>query len=163
MDYNFLNDRFVWNRTNEVYMSKQKWLGAGTGDDRTLCIDVSGTYTNIWWLENRGYETTIYEGRHMKSEEEYEQLFDFLEIKTYLNWDKMVEIETNPKPRPADFADYKDYIKAYCAWERKANPEVNIKPKSIPTTVPYIWSEMDQQSLESTSLVKRLNKWLQAF
>lgn len=140
MDYNFLNDRFVWNKTHDVYVSKQKWIGSGTGDDSLLYMDVSGKTTQIWWKQNRGYETTIFDGRKLTTPEEFESLFDFLELRTYLKWDKMVEIDVNPKPKPADFADYKDYMKAYCAWERKANPEVNIKPK--PTVAePYMTPE----------------------
>lgn len=69
-----------------LYKSRKKWLGAGTGDDRSLYIDITGGTTLIYWVENRGFEITIFEGREIKSTEEFKQLFDFLDIKLYLKW-----------------------------------------------------------------------------
>lgn len=69
-----------------LYKSRKKWLGVGTGDDRSLYIDITGGDTLIYWVENRGFEITIFEGREIKSTEEFKQLFDFLDIKLYLKW-----------------------------------------------------------------------------
>lgn len=69
-----------------LYKSRKKWLGAGTGDDKSLYIDITGGDTLMYWVENRGSEITIFEGREIKSVEEFEQLFDFLDIKLYLKW-----------------------------------------------------------------------------
>ena len=69
-----------------LYKSRKKWLGAGTGDDKALYIDITGGDTLIYWVENRGCEITVFEGREIKSVEEFEQLFDFLDIKLYLKW-----------------------------------------------------------------------------
>ena len=79
----FLLDRFEY---QGYYKSKKKRRGASTGDDATLYISVDGTGTLVWWRENRGFETTIFDGKELKTEEEFEQLFDWLEIKRYLRW-----------------------------------------------------------------------------
>lgn len=83
--YYFLLDRFTWDKDEEEFVSKKKWLGAGTGDDSTLRIFNTDTGTIIYWRENRGYETTIFDGKKL-TEEELELLFELLEIKKYLKW-----------------------------------------------------------------------------
>jgi hypothetical protein len=68
-----------------LYKSRNKWLGAGTGDDKSLYVDITGGDTLIYWVENRGFETTIFEGREIKSVEEFEQLFNFLDIFSFIS------------------------------------------------------------------------------
>lgn len=68
-----------------LYNSRNKWLGAGTGDDKSLYVDITGRDTLIYWVENRGFEMTIFEGRELKSIEEFELLFDFLDIKKFIS------------------------------------------------------------------------------
>ncbi len=47
-----------------LFESYKTFLGAGTGDDRKLVISYNTRSEElwIWWRENRGTETTIYEG-----------------------------------------------------------------------------------------------------
>ncbi len=80
-----LENKFILEEEN-LYKSKNKWLGAGTGDDSTLYVYFDEVCTNIWWKENRGFEKTIFDGRAMRSIEEFEKLFDFLDLKIYLKW-----------------------------------------------------------------------------
>lgn len=84
--YSFLEDRFVWDSEEEVFKSKNKWRGLGSGDDKTLYIYSDEFCTNVWWKENRGFETTIFDGKELKTEEEFNQLFEFLGIKEILKW-----------------------------------------------------------------------------
>jgi hypothetical protein len=89
MDNNldFLLDRFDWyNQEERILKSKKKWIGGSTGDDSTLYIYLDDRTTNIWWKSNRGEESTIFDGKELKTEKEFEQLFDWLEIKIYLKW-----------------------------------------------------------------------------
>lgn len=83
-------DRYLKNKFTIVYdglyKSKTKWLGAGTGDDKSLYIDNTGDNTLIYWVENRGFEETIFDGRLVETIEDFEKLFDFLGIKLYLKW-----------------------------------------------------------------------------
>ena len=83
--YYYLLDRFTWDKEAEEFVSKSKWIGAGTGDDATLRVYVSETGTLIYWRQNRGFEQTIFDGRNL-SEEDMEKVFELLEIKTYLKW-----------------------------------------------------------------------------
>ena len=84
--YSFLEDRFVWDSKEEVFKSKSKWRGLGSGDDKTLYIYADEFCTNIWWRENRGFETTIFDGKELKTEEEFNQIFELLGIKEILKW-----------------------------------------------------------------------------
>ena len=84
--YTFLEDRFVLDSEEEVFKSKSKWRGLGAGDDKTLYIYTDEFCTNIWWKENRGYETTIFDGKELKTEEEFNQVFELLGIKEILKW-----------------------------------------------------------------------------
>lgn len=68
----------------DTWKSKKKRLGIGTGDDSTLYIYCDDSSTSIWWQENRGFETTIFEGRSLKYMAELEMLFDLLNIKDFL-------------------------------------------------------------------------------
>lgn len=83
--YYYLLDRFTWDKEAEEFISKKKWIGAGTGDDSVLRIYTTDTGTIIYWRQNRGFEQTIFDGRQL-NQEEMEQMFEFLEIKTYLKW-----------------------------------------------------------------------------
>jgi hypothetical protein len=85
--YDFLEDRFVWDDKHESFKSKKKWLGASTGDDRSLYIIVNESGTLIYWRNSRGQEDTIFDGKELKTEEEFNQVFELLEIKTLLGWD----------------------------------------------------------------------------
>lgn len=85
--YYYLLDRFTWDKEEEEFISKKKWLGAGTGDDSTLRIYNTETGTIIYWRQNRGFEQTIFDGRNL-SEEEMEKIFELLEIKIYLKWNQ---------------------------------------------------------------------------
>lgn len=82
--YYYLLDRFRWDKTEEEFVSKAKWIGAGTGDDSTLRVCLQRG-TIIYWRQNRGFEQTIFDGKSL-SEEEMEKVFELLEIKIYLKW-----------------------------------------------------------------------------
>lgn len=82
--YYYLLDRFTWDKREEEFVSKKKWLGAGTGDDSTLRICIERG-TVIYWRQNCGIEQTLFDGRNL-SEEEMEKIFELLEIKIYLKW-----------------------------------------------------------------------------
>jgi hypothetical protein len=84
--YYYLLNRFTWDKEAEEFVSKRKWLGAGTGDDATLRIYPSEEGTIIYWRQNRGFEQTIFDGRYL-SEEEMEKVFELLEINKYIRWD----------------------------------------------------------------------------
>ena len=71
---------------NEVFQSKKRRLGVGTGDDSSLFIASNSSGTTIWWKENRGFETTIFDGKELKTEEEFNQVFELLGIKEILKW-----------------------------------------------------------------------------
>jgi hypothetical protein len=81
----YLLNRFNWDKEEGEFISKDKWLGAGTGDDSALHIYISNVGTIIYWRQNRGFEQTIFDGKSL-SEEEMENVFELLEIKTYLKW-----------------------------------------------------------------------------
>lgn len=74
----FLKENFNYVPRKGIYESKKKTLGLSTGDDKNLMIDLSDRSTLIWWRENRGTEDIIFEGRKLKTEEEFKQVFDFL-------------------------------------------------------------------------------------
>ena len=40
----------------------------------------------IWWRDNTGFETTIFDGKELKTEEEFNQVFELLGIKEILKW-----------------------------------------------------------------------------
>jgi hypothetical protein len=82
----FLLDRFEYNEEKDCYYSKKKWIGLSNGDDRTLYLEVDNRGSLIWWRENRGSEYTIFDGKSLKTEEEFENVFDLLNIKLYLKW-----------------------------------------------------------------------------
>lgn len=81
----YLLDRFHWNKEEEEFFSKKKWIGAGTGDDSTLRMYATRTGTIIYWRDNRGLEQTIFDGRQL-CQKEMEQVFELLEINKYLKW-----------------------------------------------------------------------------
>lgn len=77
----FLKENFNYVPRKGIYESKNKTLGLSTGDDKNLIIDLSDRSTLIWWRENRGTEDIIFEGRKLRTEEEFKQVFDFLGLK----------------------------------------------------------------------------------
>lgn len=84
--FSFLRKNFTYDNENEVFQSKKRRLCAGTGDDSSLFIASNSSGTTIWWKENRGFETTIFDGKELKTEEEFNQIFELLGIKTLLKW-----------------------------------------------------------------------------
>ena len=84
--FSFLRKNFTYDNENEVFQSKKRRLGAGTGDDSSLFIVSNSSGTTIWWKENRGFETTIFDGKELKTEEEFNQVFELLGIKEILKW-----------------------------------------------------------------------------
>jgi hypothetical protein len=81
----YLLDRFYWDKEEEEFFSKKKWIGATTGDDSILRMYTTKTGTIIYWRDNRGQEQTIFDGRAL-SKKEMEQVFELLEINKYLKW-----------------------------------------------------------------------------
>lgn len=81
----YLLDRFYWEKEEEEFFSKKKWMGAGNGDDSILRMYATKTGTIIYWRDNRGLEQTIFDGRSL-NEKEMEQVFELLEINKYLKW-----------------------------------------------------------------------------
>lgn len=77
----FLLENFNYIPRKGIYESKRKKLGVSNGDDSSLMIDVSDRFTIIWWKENRGAEYTIFDGRRLRTKEEFEQVFDLLGLK----------------------------------------------------------------------------------
>lgn len=84
--YKFLLDRFDYKDIEEVFVSHNTRRGLGTGDDSRLYIYVDNETTLIYWRENRGYETTIFNGLHLE-EPEMELVFKFLGINKELKWE----------------------------------------------------------------------------
>lgn len=84
--FSFLRKNFTYDNENEVFQSKKRRLSVGTGDDSSLFIASNSSGTTIWWKENRGFETTIFDGKELKTEEEFNQIFELLGIKTLLKW-----------------------------------------------------------------------------
>lgn len=85
--YIYLLDRFNYNIEDEVYSSKKKWLGAGTGDDKTLYVYSCRGTTAMWWKQNRGDENIVFDGREL-TEEEMENMFKLIEADKFLKWEK---------------------------------------------------------------------------
>jgi hypothetical protein len=79
-ELSFLRKNFTYDNEEEVFKSKKKRLGAATGDDSSLFIASNKSGTMIWWKDNRGFETTIFDGKKLKTEEEFNQVFELLEI-----------------------------------------------------------------------------------
>lgn len=84
--FSFLRKNFTYDNENEVFQSKKRRLGAGTGDDSSLFIASNSSGTLIWWRSNRGEEDTIFDGKEIKTEEEFNQVFELLGIKEVLKW-----------------------------------------------------------------------------
>lgn len=84
--FTFLRKNFTYDNENEVFQSKKRKLGVGSGDDSSLFIASNGSGTTVWWKENRGFETTIFDGKELKTEEEFNQVFELLEIPKLLKW-----------------------------------------------------------------------------
>ena len=80
---NYLSKWFEFIPQEEVYKSKKKWRGVGTGDDKNLYIYFDERSTTIWWKDNRGFESTIFEGRKLEKIEEIKTVFDLLDLKIY--------------------------------------------------------------------------------
>lgn len=85
--FSFLRKNFTYDNENEVFQSKKRRLGAGTGDDSSLFISSDSGGTLIWWRSNRGEEDTIFDGKELKTEKEFNQIFELLDIKTILKWE----------------------------------------------------------------------------
>lgn len=85
--YKFLEDKFTYDSKDRAFKSKRKRLGAGNGDDLSLFLSVDSGGTLIWWKENRGSEDVIFDGRELKTEEEFNQVFELLGLKTLLKWE----------------------------------------------------------------------------
>lgn len=82
--FSFLRKNFTYDDEDEVFQSKKRRLGVGTGDDSSLFIASDSSRTLIWWRSNRGEEDTIFDGKELKTEEEFNQVFDLLGIKEIL-------------------------------------------------------------------------------
>jgi len=85
--FSFLEDRFVWDNKHEAFKSKKKSLGCSTGDDRSLFIIVDESGTLIYWRSNRGQEDTIFDGKELKTEEDFNRVFELLEVNKILKWE----------------------------------------------------------------------------
>ena len=70
----------------KFFSQKKRRLGAGTGDDSSLFVASDSSGTVIWWRSNRGEEDTIFDGKELKTEEEFNQVFELLGIKEILKW-----------------------------------------------------------------------------
>ena len=81
-----LENNFFYDLENEVYISKKKRTGVSSGDVSHLYIATNKSGTMIWWRENRGFESTIFDGKELKTEEEFNQVFELLGIKEILKW-----------------------------------------------------------------------------
>lgn len=77
----FLLDNFNYIPRKVTYESKRRTLGASTGDDSHLIIDNAYNSTIIYWRQNRGKEYTIFDGRKLKTKEDFEKVFDLLGLK----------------------------------------------------------------------------------
>lgn len=84
--FSFLRKNFTYDSKNEIFQSKKRRLGAGTGCDSSLFISSDSGGTLIWWRSNRGEEDTIFDGKELKTEEEFNQIFELLGIKEILKW-----------------------------------------------------------------------------
>jgi len=71
-----------------IYTSKKKWLGVSSGDDKKLIIeqDYQRETMIIYWKDNRGFETTIFEGKLLHTNDEISTLLGWLEINKFLKW-----------------------------------------------------------------------------
>ena len=79
--FSFLREKFTYDSEEETFQSKKKRLGAGSGDDARLVIMSDNISTTIWWKYNNGFEQTIFDGKGLKTEEEFNKVFELLEIK----------------------------------------------------------------------------------
>lgn len=84
--FSFLRKNFTYDSTDEVFQSKKRRMGLGSGDDSSLFISSDSRGTLIWWRSNRGEEDTIFDGKELKTEKEFNQVFELLDIKTLLKW-----------------------------------------------------------------------------
>lgn len=83
-----LEEHFYKDIRDSIYRSRKKWLGVSTGDDKTLIIEqniLRHTMT-IYWKDNRGFETTIFEGIILEEDKELRTLLNWLEIDKFLKW-----------------------------------------------------------------------------
>ena len=69
-DFESLSSWFIYN------------LGASIGDDRSLYIDNNVDGCLIYSMNNRGQKDIVYDGKELKTENEFNQVFKLLEIKT---------------------------------------------------------------------------------
>lgn len=79
--FSFLRKSFTYDNENEVFQSKKRRIGVGSGDDSSLFIASNSSGTLIWWRTNRGEEDIIFDGKELKTEEEFNQVFELLGIK----------------------------------------------------------------------------------
>ena len=84
--FEFLSAHFIYNPKTFCFKSRRKQNGGSVGDDRNLYIDNTGGSCLIYWINNRGQEDTIFDGKELKTEEEFNQVFELLGIKEILKW-----------------------------------------------------------------------------
>jgi len=82
--FSFLRKYFTYDNENEVFQSKKRRISAGTVDDSSLFIASDSQGTVIWWRSNLGEEDTIFDGKELKTEEEFNQVFELLNISKWL-------------------------------------------------------------------------------
>lgn len=87
---NILKEYFEKDHFDTIYYSKKKWLGVSSGDDKKLIIDMNSIRhtMSIYWKDNRGFETTIFEGMVLHKDDELKTLLSWLEIDKFLKWEK---------------------------------------------------------------------------
>ena len=85
-DFEFLSPWFIYNSKSQCFKSRRKQLGCSTGDDRSLYIDNTAGSCLIYWVNSRGQEDTIFDGKELKTENEFNQVFELLEIPKLLKW-----------------------------------------------------------------------------
>lgn len=85
-----LEEHFTKDTVEEKYTSNKKWLGVSSGDDKKLIIekDIERNTMIIYWKDNRGFETTIFEGKLLHTNDEISTLLGWLEINKSLKWNK---------------------------------------------------------------------------
>lgn len=81
--FSFLRKSFTYDSEEEVFQSKKQKIGAGSGNDSSLFIASSNSGTVIWWKNNIREEGIIFDGKELKTEEEFNKVFQLLDI---LKW-----------------------------------------------------------------------------
>jgi len=70
-----------------IWKSRKKKLGVGTGDDSRLVVLFDEGFTWIWWEENRGTCQTIFDGK-ITEENDLLKLFEMLGVREWLEGQK---------------------------------------------------------------------------